>query len=117
PGDHELLELCPEPSTAADSLELVYSGMMDVCSPKSVSHAECCVAGLDAVISMAGLAGSANDLSALPPGVVRAEASIEQGTVVVVADDDEGVDLVTAADPPLAGTGKHNELLLFTFSY
>ncbi|KAJ2569450.1 hypothetical protein GGH95_004283, partial [Coemansia sp. RSA 1836] len=100
PGDHELLVLRPE-LPATDSLELVYTGTVDVRSPKTVSHAECRVSGLDTAIFMAGLAGSTDGLAAFPPGVVRADASIERGAVVADGDD-EGIDLVTAADLPPA---------------
>ncbi|KAJ2741753.1 hypothetical protein GGI20_004970, partial [Coemansia sp. BCRC 34301] len=97
PGDHELVVLCPELPPTADSLELVYTGTLNVSPPKAVSHAECRVGSLDTVISMAGLA---DDSPALQPGVVRADVSNVR--VPAAAADDEGVDLVATADPPPA---------------
>ncbi|KAJ2689746.1 hypothetical protein IWW39_001212 [Coemansia spiralis] len=92
PGDHEVHVLSPEPP-AADSQALAYKAIVVVPHPKTLLRAELRVDGLDTVIHLPKPDGA--ESPAL--GAVSVETSVEQNSA-----DDEGVDLVTTADPPSA---------------
>ncbi|KAJ2488885.1 hypothetical protein IWW37_004422 [Coemansia sp. RSA 2050] len=98
PGDHEVLALRPEPSTA-DSQALAYKATVVVPHPKTIVRAELRVDGLATVIHLPKPDGAEEEL-----GAVSVETSVEQNPATPAVADDKGVDLVTAADPPSAVT-------------